>query len=118
MKKSILVYTLVMVSIAFVSCKKGFLDQLPDDRISIDDVFTRKSTTERYLGTVYLSVHNDNRRFTAPWTGASDEVEYLWFRGTDAAEDAGFRQNSMNIGNWDPSYNFVLDFWRGYYRGI
>ena len=118
MKKAIFLYTILLFFLSFLSCKKGFLDQLPDDRISIDDVFARRSTTERYLGNIYNYVRTDNRRFTDPWTGASDEVEYLWFRGTNTAEDAGFRQNSMNIANWDPSYNFVADFWGSYYRGI
>lgn len=118
MKKSILLYTALVVVTGFLSCKKGFLDQLPDDRISIDDVFARRSTTERYLGNVYNYVRRDQRRYNDPWTGASDEVEYLWFRGTNSGEDAGFRSNSINIANWDASYNFVADFWRHYYRGI
>lgn len=118
MKKINLLYILLLLLATGTSCKKGFLDQLPDDRITIDDVFARRSTTERYLGNVYGYVRSDNRRFSDPWTGASDEVEYLWFRGTNTGEDAGFRQNSMNIGNWDPAYNFVSDFWGHYYRGI
>lgn len=118
MKKSILLSATLVILTGFISCKKGFLDQLPDDRISIDDVFASKSTTERYLGTVYDYVRKDRRRFEDPWTGASDEVEYLWFRGTNSSEDAGFRSNSMNIANWDPSYNLVSAFWGHYYKGI
>jgi hypothetical protein len=115
MKKYISLCLIAFLTLAS-SCKKGFLDQVPNDRLTLDETFLNRSTAERFLNNVYNGVPNEfSQRFpfgssnAGMWTGGSDEAEYIW----------GFVQtNSMNIGNWDANSDFVNGYWRNFYRGI
>jgi hypothetical protein len=115
MKKYICLFFIAFLTLAS-SCKKGFLDQVPNDRLTLDETFLNRSTAERFLNNVYNGVPNEfSQRFpfgssnAGMWTGGSDEAEYIW----------GFVQtNSMNIGNWDANSDFVNGYWRNFYRGI
>lgn len=99
--------TLIMVS----SCKKNFMDQIPDDRINIDGVFKSKNETEKYLANVFGYVRGEFNQWTNdPWVGASDEADMTWARG-------GYNTYFMNLGAWTPSSDF-FNFWSHYYRGI
>lgn len=112
MKK--LFYTFLALVI-FSSCSK-YLDQVPDDRLTIEETFRTWGTAQEFLADVYRRVpdefgqrnpgSDENRGL---WTGGSDEADYVW----------GFVQsNDVNIGNWDANSGFVGDYWRNYYRGI
>lgn len=98
------------------SCKKGFLDQVPNDRLTLEETFSNTATAIKFLNNVYANIPDEfgqrnpgGSRNAGLWTGGSDEAEYVW----------GFVQsNSMNIGNWDSTSGFVNDFWNNYYRGI
>ncbi|RYZ47319.1 MAG: RagB/SusD family nutrient uptake outer membrane protein, partial [Chitinophagaceae bacterium] len=107
-----------IVALAFIctfsSCKK-FLDQVPDDRLTLDETFKNRATAEKFLANVYSMIPREwSQRFvgnsnSGPWTGASDEGEYLW----------GFvESNPMNIGAWDAGSGFTRAFWRDFYRGV
>lgn len=95
------------------SCKK-FLSQVPDDKLTIDDVFKRKSTTEQYLANVYGYIRsqndwsNDNSSNGTPWEGLSDELDITY---NDAPT------YSLNLGQWDRNRG-VYNFWAYYYKGI
>src|SRR5258708_1145271 len=115
--KKLLSICLVTLSFAGIySCKKGYLDQVPQDRITIQEVFAHKNTVDQYLANVYSYVRDEaNQRFAGgtngggPWTGGSDEAEYDW----------GFvASNYMNVGAWDPTTSWVNDFWSNYYIAI
>ncbi len=112
MKKITVKYTLLAVILVIVAgCKKGFLDQVPDDRITIEEIFSRKKTTEEYLANVYSYVRDESNQWqNNPWTGASDEADMTWAR-------SGYNSYFMNIGSWDPTSGF-FDFWMDYYKGI
>ena len=105
---------LLTLSFTLGSCKK-FLDQVPDDRLTLEETFRNRSTAEKYLANIYSFIPREwTQRWvgnsnSGPWTGASDEAEYLW----------GFvESNPMNIGSWDAGSGFTKAFWRDYYRGI
>lgn len=113
MKK--LIYIFLAAGILGTSCRK-FLDQVPDDRLTIDETFRTWSTAQRFLDNVYSRIpdefgqrnpgDNNNRGL---WTGGCDEADYVW----------GFVQsNDVNIGNWDAKSGFVGDYWRNFYKGI
>ncbi|MBB6501179.1 RagB/SusD family nutrient uptake outer membrane protein [Pedobacter cryoconitis] len=98
------------------SCKKGFLDQVPDDRLTLDQTFTTRATAEKFLNNVYSSIPDEfGQRFPGSaqnagmWTGGSDEGEYLW---------SFVQTNSMNIGNWDANSDFVNNYWNNFYKSI
>lgn len=112
MKKITVKYTLLaMILVIVAGCKKGFLDQVPDDRITIEEIFSRKKTTEEYLANVYSYVRDESNQWQSnPWTGASDEADMTWAR-------SGYNSYFMNIGSWDPTSGF-FDFWMDYYKGI
>jgi hypothetical protein len=105
---------IVLLAVSISGCKK-FLDQVPDDRLTLEETFRNRSTAERYLANVYTMIPREwSQRFvgnrnSGPWTGASDEAEYLW----------GFvESNPMNIGSWDAGSGFTTSHWRDFYRGI
>lgn len=106
----------IFLAIGLLSSCKKFLDQVPDDRLTIDETFRTWSTAQRFLDNVYSRIpdefgqrnpgDNTNRGL---WTGGCDEADYVW----------GFVQsNDVNIGNWDAKSGFVGDYWRNFYKGI
>ena len=95
-------------------CKK-YLDQVPNDRLTLEETFRYRATSEAFLRNIYSFIPREwTQRWTGnynsgPWTGAADEAEYLW----------GFvNSNPMNIGSWDAGSGFTKDFWRDMYRPI
>lgn len=108
------VLVLLLLVLVSTGCKK-FLSQVPDDRLTIEETFRNRSTAEKFLASVYSYIPREwSQRFvgnsnSGPWTGASDEAEYLW----------GFvASNDINIGSWDAGSWFTQVFWRDFYRGI
>ncbi|MFZ6012202.1 MAG: RagB/SusD family nutrient uptake outer membrane protein [Bacteroidota bacterium] len=101
------------------SCEEGFLDQVPDDRLTEADAFINRNNTEMFLANVYGNVPDEfAQRFvttgtshgnSGPWTGASDEAEYQSWSEVP---------NQINTGNWNPASTWVRTFWQRYYRGI
>lgn len=99
----------------FVSCNDDFLDQVPDDRLTFDDTFTTEVNAQKYLANVYSQIPSEYaQRYTTsqnsgPWTGASDEAEYVW----------GFHMgNFLNVADWNATTQEVSNLWSNFYRGI
>ena len=115
MKNIICILLTCVVISGTVGCKK-YLDQVPDDRLTLEETFANQGTTFEFLSNIYRNIPNEygqrnpgGSENAGLWTGATDEGEYLW----------GFVQsNDYNIGSWDANSGFVGDFWRNYYRGI
>lgn len=67
------------------SCSDYF-DQVPDDRLSLEEIFKTRDGALKYLSNVYTflpdefnqrQVHETSLyRTPGPWTGASDETEW------------------------------------------
>lgn len=114
MKKYIFIVFVACLTLA-TSCKK-FLDQVPNDRLTLEETFTNRATAEKFLSNVYSLIPDefaqrnpDVGRSAGVWTGAADEAEFVW----------GFNQaNNVNIGSWDANSGFVNDYWNNFYRGI
>lgn len=115
MKKYIFITFVACLTFA-ASCKKGFLDQVPNDRLTLEETFTNRATAEKFLNNVYSQIPDEfgqrdpnTNRNAGIWTGASDEGEFVW----------GFNKaNNVNIGSWDSNTGFVNDYWNNFYRGI
>lgn len=110
--KQYFIYTLLLV-VQFLApgCKRGFLDQVPDDRITIDEVFSKRRSTEQYLANIYDRIRDESNQWEGnPWLGCSDEADMTWARN-------GYNSYFINIGSWDPTSGFY-DFWTHYYQGI
>ncbi|WP_303029190.1 RagB/SusD family nutrient uptake outer membrane protein [uncultured Duncaniella sp.] len=80
-----LISALAGISMIATSCNDYF-DQVPDDRLSLEEIFTTRDGALNYLSNVYTflpdefnqrQVHETSLfRTPGPWTGASDEAEW------------------------------------------
>lgn len=113
MKKVFLIFA-AATALGLTSCKK-YLDQVPDDVLTIDDIFKSKANTDNFLANVYYSLPNElEQRFTGnensgAWHAASDESKYNWsFNYT----------NNMNTGAWASTDGSVATYWTNFYKAI
>lgn len=93
------------------SCQKGFFDQVPDDRITIEEVFNRRHESEQYLANVYARIRDEGNQWSLnPWIGVADEADMTWARD-------GHGTYFINLGAWDSNSGY-FQFWNHYYQGI
>ncbi|MGN7988306.1 RagB/SusD family nutrient uptake outer membrane protein [Pedobacter sp. 22226] len=113
--KKILIYTVAaLLLVSNYGCKK-FLNQVPDDRLTFDQMYEKKATVERALANVYSTLPDQDQDRSpsalgniGPWTAASDEADYTL---------PNFSEN-VNTGAWDATAGQVNYHWQNYYRGI
>lgn len=104
----------IMAGLALPSCEK-YIGQVPDDRLTLEETFLNRGTAEQFLANAYTMLPRENtqrfvgNRNSGPWTGASDEAEYLW---------PWCESNAINVGAWDPTHHLAETFWENYYKGI
>ncbi|WP_207535332.1 RagB/SusD family nutrient uptake outer membrane protein [Desertivirga arenae] len=97
------------ITLLFNTGCKDYLDQVPNDRLSIEQVFQKKGPSEQYLANVYSYIEDDSNQWEAvPWIGNSDEADITW------SKYPIYQVNLLNIG---PS-NGLFDTWGKYYNGI
>jgi len=102
------IMTLVLVMFALTGCKKGFFDQVPDDILTLEDVFNRKDLSEQWLGDIYSYIRDEaHRTNNTPWDVLSDDCDV-------SQRNNPFR---VNLGNWNASSNY-WNFWTAYYKAI
>nr|WP_121271845.1 RagB/SusD family nutrient uptake outer membrane protein [Pedobacter schmidteae] len=112
-KKKYLVILIGISAITFLNaCKKGFLDQVPNDRITIEQIFQRQKYSEEYLANIYNYIPNEAYRNQTIWDGASDDADITYDR-----PGSGYDSYPMNLGNWNAASNYY-NKWTSYYRGI
>lgn len=97
-----------------VSCKK-YLNTVPDDVLTIDDIFTSKVNIDAYLANIYSTLPDEMvQRFPGTnnagvWEGASDEAKFNW--------DFVYT-NQMTLSVWSNTDANVEDYWQSYYQAI
>src|SRR5690625_1744960 len=108
-KKSV---AFLMLMLSAISCS-GFLDQVPDDRLTQDVAFEQRGQVEDFLANIYSRLPHDTQRFVGgnngPWTGASDEPEFVWRYDC---------QNDVHLCAWEATSGHVNDMWSNHYQGI
>ncbi|WP_460765347.1 RagB/SusD family nutrient uptake outer membrane protein [Niabella terrae] len=103
----------IFASMLFASCSK-FLDQVPDDVLKEEDIFSSLVNTRAYLAQIYTNMPDDfSARFApsnyaGPYTGASDEANY-WSL-------SWVMSNSLNQSTWDN--NAGGTFWTNWYKPV
>ncbi|RYF23079.1 MAG: RagB/SusD family nutrient uptake outer membrane protein [Flavobacteriales bacterium] len=114
MKKTLLYTVGALLLVSNYGCKK-FLNQVPDDRLTFEQVYERKGTVDQALANVYSFFPSQNDdRFPSqggnigPWTAASDEADYTLPNFTEV----------VNSGAWDATRGEVNYHWQQFYRGI
>lgn len=96
------------------SCKK-YLNTVPDDILTVDDIFTSKANVNAYLANIYSAIPDEmTQRFagntnSGVWEGASDEAKYNW--------DFVYA-NQMNLSVWSNTDGTVEGYWTSYYQAI
>jgi starch-binding outer membrane protein, SusD/RagB family len=100
---------ILLICFCFGSCKK-YLDQVPDDRITIEEVFQKKASSEQYLANVYSYIpDNEGNQWDAnPWTTSCDEIQDSW---------TSHACTILNLGIISSS-NVPFAKWGRYYQGI
>jgi hypothetical protein len=105
----ILRYTAIFAVVCGLSSCNKYFDQVPDDRITIEEVFQKKQASEQYLANVYNYIKDQSNQWSDnPWLGNSDEMEIAW---------AKYTTYRLNIGSWTPT-NGYFDVWTYFYQGI
>jgi len=100
---------LLTITLIFSTGCKKYLDQVPNDRVTIEQVFQKKGPSEQYLANIYTYIDDiadptgDN-----PWVGNADEVDVTWSK---------YPIYNLNIGNIGAS-NALFDKFSYYYKGI
>ena len=109
MKRIAMLAIILLVSMN-ISCKKDFFDQVPDDRLTLEETFNSRDASEKFLANIYSAVRDESeQRFAIPWTAGSDEADFVW----------GFApSNNINNGTYDASSDFTSSFWITYYQAI
>lgn len=91
-----------------ISCS-SFLDNNPDDQVTMDEVFQRQKTTEQYLANIYSYIRPQNAWSNeAPWTAISDELDVTY---------PDYNVSLINLGSLTPDKGW-FDTWAHYYKGI
>jgi hypothetical protein len=97
--------------LALASCT-GFLDQVPDEKLSEEILFDSKDDVVRVLTQIYYNQSDpmgfgDNNRRDVPGTSA-DDVDYNWNTYTPYLKDLGQYSASSPIYNqWKPYYQAI-----------
>lgn len=97
------IFILIIIAILFGSC--DYLDQIPDDELSIESVFNDKTRTEDWLAGVYNGI---------------PKVDINGLKNIDGLDDNVAPSNGWNIygwdcidkitGNWNPSSGWGADY--------
>jgi hypothetical protein len=107
----ILALAVIMITVCS-GCKKNFLDKMPDEDLTIDDVFSQFRYAESFLTSVYFDLPEEWNMSDAsgrnPFVAATDEMHI--------SQSYAF-SHSMATGAWGPS-NMGLDIWGFMYEGI
>lgn len=106
--KTIIILSIITGTVFLSGCK-DYLDQVPDDRVTIEEVFQKKSSSEQYLANVYSYVPDIAKQWQDfPWLGNSDEVDITWSK---------YPIYALNMGNMSAG-NVLFDNWGYLYAGI
>lgn len=99
-------------------CSK-YLEQVPQDRLSLDKIFTNREDTQKYLAGIYTYIPDEyNQRQLhegelyktyGPWTAASDEAEYTWAQ----VQSHMWNNNTINAND-----GLIARRWKSWYVGI
>jgi starch-binding outer membrane protein, SusD/RagB family len=110
--KSIISLFFLVVILFTASCKKGFLDKIPDGDLTLDQIFQDPAHTRGYLNNVYAHMPKEGAMVDPPapnpYNGISDDMEMSY----EASQS-----NNWNAGNWNSSSEGA-GLWTDLYTGI
>ncbi len=111
MNKILFIATGILL-ITLSACQKNFLEKMPDEDLTIDDVFSQHRYAENFLTSVYFNLPEEYNMSDAggrnPFIAATDEMNITWSYAFS---------HQMATGAWGPS-NIGTDIWGFMYEGI
>lgn len=112
MKRIFINITVIAFLIAFSGCTKDFLNKMPDEDMTLDEVFAQRQYAERFLTSAYFTLHEEisfnDWWGRNPFVGASDEMEITWTYPF---------AHVMTSGAWSPQ-NIEENIWRFDWEGM
>lgn len=107
--KIYLILSVTALMVVVPSCKKSFLDVVPDNVATIDNAFANRNEAEKFLFTIYNNLPQEGHPETNPAMNAGDELWIYWpisgedFWSLDPYNIARGLQNkvSPNMNYWD-----------------
>jgi len=72
-KTTYLIFSAMVLTLVIPSCKKGYLDIVPDNLPTLDNAFANRAEAEKYLFTCYASLPNDANPDMNPGMNTGDE---------------------------------------------
>src|SRR5690606_41933176 len=67
---------LVAAILSTSACNKDFFDQVPDDILTIEEIFNRRDLSEEWLAGVYNQIRDEaHRTNNTPWDVISDDAD-------------------------------------------
>lgn len=115
MKNKLIMIFMVLCALFFWTSCSDFLDQVPDDVLTEEDIFKSKEYVDEYLAQIYANLPNELRQrfvgteYSGPWTAASDEAKYNW--------DFNYA-NNLNFSTWATTDSEVSTFYTNWYKSI
>ena len=108
MKRNIVI---LFVSVFCLCGCSDFFNQVPTDRLSLEQIFHKQSYSEYFLATIYSKMVDESTvSFGIPFDACSDDLDISYDRDT-------YNTYKINLGNWSASSEFY-DYWNGRYIGI
>ncbi|WP_119080852.1 RagB/SusD family nutrient uptake outer membrane protein [Chitinophaga alhagiae] len=96
----------LLVSLLAPSCRKGFLDTVPDNITTLKDIFTNKAMTEQWLARCYSIMPSMwDQPYNNVWSGQSDEVDYAWVQ--PGINSGAITPDNASPNNWNPYYQTI-----------
>lgn len=112
MKHNIIYLLFTLFACAFMACNDDFFDQVPNDRLTIEQVFERREYSQKYLATIYSYIRDESHRTNdVPWDPCSDDLDVTYDRGVS------YPSFLINLGKWSASSGYY-NYWAHYYNGI
>ena len=82
MKRNIEILLLLISAICISGCS-GFFDQVPEDRLSLEQVFQKQKYSEDFLATVYSKMIDESTvSYGIPFDACSDDLDISYDRDT------------------------------------
>ena len=113
MKRAFTYIILLCATVFSVASCKDFLDQVPSDRLTIEQIFAKRSYSEDFLSTIYARRIDESTVSYITSDGCSDDIDISY----DRPNQSNYDMNKINLGNWSASSNY-FNFWTSLYQGI
>lgn len=111
-KSKILIFSITLALLS--SC--GFLDHNFNDQMTIQEVFSKRPTTERYLSGIYGQIPEEIFAYDQTFVPCADDAYFSWEKmDYELVNSGSYNESTVGVrGEWTPKFNP----WNKYYIAI